>query len=120
MPKVINLVEFSTSWWSWWRTLQPEWRLLSDGTLSREVPGTNKDWEKICRGGCNGFFVVIMTLAWWVTAVDGKADDEDLLRALGETTWVMDCMIQSLGEARKQKHGLDKENIDSEVPAKKR
>ena len=121
MPKLTNLVDYGKTWWSWWRGLQPKWRLLPDGTLAREGPDTIVDWEKTCRGGTNGFFVIVLTLSWWVDALDGRVDDEELLGALDEVMWVVDCMIKSCGAAGGpggEKHSL--EDKISEVPAKKR
>jgi hypothetical protein len=119
MPKLTDSDAFSLSWWVWWRSLQPECRLLEDGTLGQDVPDTNEAWEKVCRGGRNGFVIIVLTLSWWITAFDGKVEDEDLLCAVADVTWVLGCMVQSLKASGGEKRGLEEENDDGPV-AKKR
>lgn len=40
--------------------------------------------------------MIILTLAWWVTALDKNLDDHKLALAVGDTCWVLDSMISSL------------------------
>jgi hypothetical protein len=91
-PKLTNLLDYTTSWQKWWRELQPKWRLLADGTLSREVPNEGEEWEMIYRGGANGFFMIVLTLSWWVAALDGHVDEE-LRNVLDDITWVVGHLV---------------------------
>jgi hypothetical protein len=119
-PKVTDLLDYATSWQTWWRGLQPEWRRLADGTLSREVPDEGEEWEAIYRGGANGFFIIVLSISWWVLALDGKAD-EGLQDVLADTTWVLGCMLdkqaKSSGPSR-GKHAQQDLEV-SDIPKKK-
>jgi hypothetical protein len=92
--------------------------------LSREVPEGGKKWPQTCRGGPNGFYMIILTLAWWVAGADQNAEGfqgRGLIRAIDDVTWVVDNMILVLKHREKSagmKHSLD---IVAEDPlAKKR
>ncbi|KZP04965.1 hypothetical protein FIBSPDRAFT_673419, partial [Athelia psychrophila] len=55
--------DYSTSWWLWWKSLQPSWR--SD-TLSRDLRATGVfNWSETLKGSQNGFFLLIASLGWW-------------------------------------------------------
>jgi hypothetical protein len=88
----INVVKYKASWQNWWQGLQPEWRLLDDGTLLQEVPDTGEQWETLRRGGSNGFFMIVLALSWWVEAMGGKADSTGLSEAIDDVAWVVWCM----------------------------
>ncbi|KAJ8509187.1 hypothetical protein ONZ45_g8617 [Pleurotus djamor] len=74
-PVVISNVDtFSTEWWSWWKSMQPEWREVHDvdGSLTvknrvfdlaiSEVPDA---WSTMDKHGANGFLSVVASLGWW-------------------------------------------------------
>ena len=64
---------------------------MSDQTLLKEVNG---DWLNIRKGGSNGVFIVILTLAWWLHASNGVVDaDPEFARALEDVSWVLDHLI---------------------------
>jgi hypothetical protein len=89
---VINVVKYKASWQNWWQGLQPEWHLLDDGTLLQEVPDIGEQWEKLRRGGSNGFFMIVLALSWWAEAMGGKLDNAGLREAVDDITWVVGCM----------------------------
>jgi hypothetical protein len=62
----------------------------------------------MCGGGANGFFIVMLTLAWWLDTGD-KA--EDFSKALEDVTWVLTQMIATL-QTRKRVHDLEDNNGD--------
>jgi hypothetical protein len=65
---------------------------MSDKTL-REING---DWLSIRKGGSNGFFIIILTLSWWLNAGAGVVDaDPEFARALEDVSWVLDHLISS-------------------------
>jgi len=64
---------------------------MLDKILLREVHG---DWLNIHKGGTNRFFMVILTLAWWLRAIAGVVDaDPKFARALEDVSWVLDHLI---------------------------
>jgi hypothetical protein len=112
-PLINDSAQFSTSWWAWWQTLQPKWR-VNNNTLSQEIPSEGETWTATSKPGCNGFFVVLLTLSWWLqTAVH---DVNDFHAALSDTMWVLDQMITYHGV---QKRLHDDEDVD-DISHKKR
>jgi hypothetical protein len=107
--------EFSQSWWVWWKALQPKWRIMSDGQLLRQLPQGDETWVNTCKGGSNGFFMLILTLAWWLVALDGNAEENSFNLALEDTIWVIDCM-----NAMKASLKRGSDSLDSEVVTKKK
>lgn len=91
------------SWQSWWYELQPEWRRLPNGAVSKDVPDKGEQWDALCQGGKNGLFMAVLALGWWAAALGEVSDDDELCSALGDATWVMQHMARSLkagGEGR--------------------
>lgn len=114
MPDISDqLSQYSTSWWLWWRNLQPSWRLASDSklSLSGQVP-SSVNWSMTEKGTANGFFIIVLALGWWALGLKyaddcGTQDHNDFSRALGEATWVLDQMELV------SNHGLGKRARDS-------
>jgi hypothetical protein len=108
--------------------LQPEWRhdslLLSKGKLP---PG--EKWDRTKIGGSNGFFIVLLTLAWWIAKFKGKVDNDSLVMALDDVEWVLDAMTcveegggteqNSVTATGKRTASMD-EATAKEAPAKKK
>ncbi|KAJ8494862.1 hypothetical protein ONZ45_g13091 [Pleurotus djamor] len=74
-PVVIsNVTTFAEEWWTWWKTMQPEWRAVRDvnGYLTvrhrvfdlaiSEAPDA---WSTMDKHGANGFLSVVASLGWW-------------------------------------------------------
>jgi hypothetical protein len=125
-PKIIKVTEYGQSWWMWWKTLQPKWRDIGEGKLSREVP-EGEEWSQICRGGANGFFMIVLTLGWWIMAADQNTEqrtDENLCLAMEDVEWVLDRMvmlIKSQGiSTTGTKHSLEDATALDNVAVKKR
>jgi hypothetical protein len=91
-PVISDLESFVKSWWFWWTNLQPEWQKGSGEILSREING---GWSSICKGGSNGFFMVVLTLAWWLDGINGVTGDDEFSKALNEVNWVLDNLLSS-------------------------
>jgi hypothetical protein len=94
MPDLSDkLPSFAASWWRWWKTLQPSWRMKEPLRLSRKVP-QNPDWSVLDKGTANGFFVIVLALGWWALGIKhlGVVDEisiKNLLEAIEDTTWVL-------------------------------
>jgi hypothetical protein len=96
-PVLTDLPAFIKSWWLWWTNLQPDWRKTADGTLLRDVDG---DWLSLRKGGNNGFFMIVLTLSWWLRAIDGVVEAEgEISKAFSDVNWVLDHLL-SLKRAR--------------------
>ncbi|KZP28681.1 hypothetical protein FIBSPDRAFT_669240, partial [Athelia psychrophila] len=75
--------DYSTSWWLWWKSLQPSWRA---NTFSRDLRGTGTfDWNETRKGSQNGFFLVILSLGWWFKGEKGRWWCAD---AIKDVEWV--------------------------------
>lgn len=59
-----NIEQFSSAWFSWWKSLQPEWQINSDGLLTEDY-GTPKecDWLRCKRVGQIVFICCLSLLA---------------------------------------------------------
>jgi hypothetical protein len=87
-PKHMSAEQYKNSWWEWWSSEQPAWRLRSKtGELCQGGVG---DASSTCRCGQNGLMEFIMTLGWWGMAigVGGKEGRADWLKAVAEVSWV--------------------------------
>jgi hypothetical protein len=87
-----ELPAFSTSWWTWWKALQPDSCIGDGGKLTREAQG--ELWEEMRKGSQNGFFMVILTLAWWREAAVKANDTTGFTTALNDVSWVVDHMLR--------------------------
>ena len=111
-PKITGVYKYKKAWYSWWRGLQPAWRLLKSGALSQEVPDTGEEWDSLRRGGPNGFFMIIMAFSWWVEAMGG-VDDEELCDTLDDIIWVLQSMADMPEQLIGEKHALENEPKNS-------
>lgn len=102
-----NIEDYSTSWWLWWRSLQPSWRT---STLSRDLRSTGDyNWDHLRKGTQNGFFVVIMSIGLWLGGMDnnmerGRWPCGDAMR---EVEWVLDQMVMHEERTSLAKRGGD-------------
>jgi hypothetical protein len=110
LSKVENISEFSKSWWAWWKDLQPEWHSMSDGSLSQHLPDHDEKWVHICKGGANGFVMLILTLAWWLVALDGNIEEDNFSIALQDFGWVLDCVLTFKQSLKRPLDGPDSGN----------
>ncbi len=96
LPKIKSLAMFVTTWKKWWLRLQPPCRRPDGGAWPplRTMPASADDWSAVKRGGCNGLFMVIMALSWWV---HHAAEDPALLlearNAAEDVHWVCTAML---------------------------
>ncbi|KAG1891794.1 uncharacterized protein F5891DRAFT_964070 [Suillus fuscotomentosus] len=98
-PTIPDLATFISQWWSWWLTLQPEWRRCQAPTLMTRaiLPRTDDgSWDSLNKPGTNGMLSVVATLKWWADDADGKGH-EDLCwkEAADDVVWVLDQLIAS-------------------------
>lgn len=91
--------DYSTSWWIWWKSMQPSWRA---NNLSRDLRGTAGDynWDNLRKETQNGFFVVILSLGLWLRGLknNGENGQWPCGDAMRDVEWVLGQMLTS-GEA---------------------
>lgn len=110
--------DYSTSWWLWWRSLQPTWRAA---TLTRDLRGTGDyKWDMLRKGTQNGFFVIILSLGLWLRGLHNDAEKGQWPcgDAMGEVEWVLDQMLTSSDSLAVRKRALS--NSTSKAPQSKR
>ncbi|KZP10427.1 hypothetical protein FIBSPDRAFT_698212, partial [Athelia psychrophila] len=88
-----NVVEdYSISWWLWWRSLQPTWRVVS---LSRNLRDSTGEftWQETRKGSASGFYLVILSLGWWRQGLGEDREAEWWCGdAMKDVEWVLDQM----------------------------
>lgn len=118
LPKLKSVSQFAAAWRKWWIYMQPACH-VSDGTpwpLPCIEPVDPTDWEVVSRGGCNGYFLVVLTLAWWLWAVRNEASlEDDILAAIADVTWVCQVAKSHIGKLAPS----DNEDEDGARPAKR-
>lgn len=94
LPKIKSPTQFAVTWKKWWASLQPSVR-TADGAwpLPRVEPVDPTDWNVVAKGGGNGFFLVVLTLAWWLWAVmHENMSMIDVLEAVEDVSWVLNMV----------------------------
>lgn len=77
------------SWWKWWTSNQPKWRIdRKSKNLLRDDSG---DVSSVCIGGQSGLIEFIMVLSWWRTAIQ---QDERWSDAINDVCWVLNRKVQ--------------------------
>lgn len=121
LPKIKSPSQFSVAWKKWWVSLQPPSRTIGDVTpwpLPKIEPVDATEWGSVARGGCNGFFLVVLTLAWWMWAVLNENTNPDaVMEALEDVGWVCEVITRYVHEVRPGAASTD--NEDSERPNKR-
>jgi hypothetical protein len=116
-PAIPDIRAYSDAWWAWWTSLQPKWRVVFMENLSQETPPAGEMWSMCLKAGCNGIFVVFLTIAWWILVEKATKKRAPLSRdALADTVWVLDHMIQFL----KSKKRTSDDSLGSEHATKRR
>ncbi|KAH7924725.1 hypothetical protein BV22DRAFT_987241, partial [Leucogyrophana mollusca] len=100
-PVIEDEEKFGEDVEQWWVYLQPGWRLplgeddvsVSVTSLSQEIPSEGENWSELQKGSTNGFFLILLCLAWWNTALqDSSRGDEELehkyLAVFEDVLWV--------------------------------
>jgi len=87
LPPFDSLKSFTKSILLWWTTIQPHWREIQPGTISR-VEG---DWEYLYKPGVNGFLNVVILAYWWVKISEERGCDIDEMYSwfVADVTWVL-------------------------------
>src|SRR5262245_32755619 len=100
LPVIPDLVSYVASFNNWWRSLQPETRVVTEGVITRDVEA-EESWEKTRKGGVNGFVTVLICLAVWLRSTSSETEREICEVAIQDVLWVVERMI-SRGNAPKR------------------
>ena len=95
-PPYDSLKSFTKSIITWWVTIQPRWRKIKPGTVSR-VEG---DWEYIYKPGINGFLNIVALAYWWSKILEerGSGVDETYVWFVSDVTWVLTQLTKAARE----------------------
>jgi hypothetical protein len=110
IPKIDSVPSFINAWKTWWVGLQPESR--NKGKLHRIV-GPDESWEKLLKGGINGFFTVVVSLGWWWLAVKTPVQRKAWMNMAEDILWVLEQMVKMTAKLKKRVH---EERTRSESP----
>ncbi|PPQ81136.1 hypothetical protein CVT24_007876 [Panaeolus cyanescens] len=69
-PHIDNLRAYGDCFWSWWTSLQPEWRISDGEIVSDRLEG---DWGSLKTPGSNGILSVMCALLYWGLHAYGSA-----------------------------------------------
>ncbi|KAH7904749.1 hypothetical protein BJ138DRAFT_1018673 [Hygrophoropsis aurantiaca] len=91
-----DLKAFEASFWKWWRSLQPEWR-IEEGEEKLSVEEGHADWELLKVFGANGITSVVAALFFWgrhacedgATAAVTTRNTNTWLSAANDVSWVL-------------------------------
>lgn len=50
-------------------------------------------WAETKKGGLNGFYNVVVSLSWWMTAVKTDPERAEFDAALADALWVLNQMV---------------------------
>ncbi len=94
-PIIKSLATFMEQCCRWWACLQPVCRRDPDNPwpLLKETPEDASAWSDVKRGGCNGLFMVVMCLSWWLGAAEDDEDIEELREIVEDVKWVITVMV---------------------------
>lgn len=96
--KVDNLDAFQASFWKWWTSVQPAWRLEEGVERPKRVDG--EDWSSVHIFGSNGVTSVLAALFYWgriALRTKGTAVAA-WMEAIEDVQWVLNHDVPSLHE----------------------
>lgn len=118
IPKII-LSEYILEVQGWWTALQPVERVSDGGVLQRQV-SEDIDWSFVAKSGPNGFFIFMMTLAWWAKSANTPALLAEFDSFIEDVNWVLSMVLKVMpGTSGKRPH-LDDEDDEDQQPPRKR
>ena len=101
-PLIEDVASFGSSWWAWWKALQPSWRNVAgvDGRLDsshRTGLAGDEGWSTMDKHGQNAFLTVLATLVWWNSGLLDKGEeginDPDWTAAVADVEWAISQVL---------------------------
>jgi hypothetical protein len=100
-------IKFGEQICAWWAALQPTWRVLVNGSYSRDVPAEEL-WSHLQKGGSAGIYSVVMALSWWIRAAGNESTAQDCLwSTIDDVYWVLLQQLANLKPSRKRSRSED-------------
>ena len=98
LPPYNSLKSFTKSITTWWISIQPHWRKIKPGKVSR----IEEDWEYIYKPGINGFLNVVILAYWWARILEERNCDVDATYSwfVSDATWVLSQLTNAAHEGR--------------------
>lgn len=92
LPPYDSLKSFTSSIVKWWILLQPEWRNIESGEISRGVG----DWERLYQPGTNGLLNIVVLAYWWAKILDQREAVVDRTYAwfVADVAWVFSQLTE--------------------------
>lgn len=81
--------EYGKSFMKWWTELQPSWRKMDNGRLTKDTPDGEK-WRGLMKGGTAGIYTVVVALSWWIKALGTVAEGGEAFLAVRDVVWVLE------------------------------
>ncbi|KAG2003600.1 hypothetical protein CC2G_004192 [Coprinopsis cinerea AmutBmut pab1-1] len=93
IPPDVSTERYSAEFLTWYRNLQPEWRVVGvegndPSAFAREVPA-EASWGCIRNGGSAGLYTVLMALSWWIVKSRG-AIESTAASVISDMTWLLE------------------------------
>ena len=101
-PLIKDVGSFESSWWTWWKALQPSWHNAAgvDGCLDsshRTVLAGDEGWSVMDKHGQNVFLTMLATLVWWNSGLLDKEEeginDPGWTAVVEDVEWVMSQVL---------------------------
>ena len=101
-PFIKDVASFESSWWTWWKALQPSWRnaVGVDGRLDsshRTLLAGDEGWSAMDKHGQNAFLTVLATIVWWNSGLLVKGEegisDPGWTAAVEDVEWVISQVL---------------------------
>ena len=94
-----NVIDCGRRWKTWWRSIQPSWRIPADvkePLRNQDYMPDRPDWSGLAIAGENGIVLAIVGLAIWSMSIDKcrrRTDIKDIGNALMDVDLVLQMML---------------------------
>ncbi|OBZ73056.1 hypothetical protein A0H81_06612 [Grifola frondosa] len=98
LPTIKTVGQYAATWKKWWMALQPPMHVgdtLQFWPPRRNEPNNASEWDGLMRGGPNGFFVIVVSLAWWIDAAKNDTTQTQLVaEVILDVEWVLNRLCE--------------------------
>ncbi|KAJ7678287.1 hypothetical protein DFH06DRAFT_975670, partial [Mycena polygramma] len=111
--RIKDLGEYGGRWWTWWDSLQPEWRKRRADKVWEISNGYSKEWEwdPFWFPGQNGCLCIVASLYFWGssslalggTGVWDETNRKSWERAVGDAAWILEGLEQALPPRKRKR-----------------
>ena len=96
LPPYDSFRDFTDGIIQWWIAMQPGWRTLQLGEVSR----IEDDWDRLDQTGANGFLSIVILAHWWARIANERGDllDERYSWFVEDASWVLSRLVHFVPE----------------------